>query len=243
VRVIRVPKSIRDFGGWGPVAVEIAIVTLGILLAFSLNSWWEGRQQRAREIVHLKALHQEFAENRQRLRDKEQFEKQLNERLLALIGLMRADPPASRLDLMSALARVFVAHQFEAITAAYDTMIGTGGLSVIGDAELRRSIVEVATLLKSRQETEFAENAHRAMTEAAVGKLGVVQWDALRAPSAEAARARAAQWNPEPLLADSKFQELLTFRQLQALDLWGHYRQLGNKTDELLQRLAPFAKE
>ena len=76
-----------------------------------------------------------------------------------------------------------------------------------------------------------------------MGKLGVLQWDALRAPSVEAASARAVQWNPEPLLADAKFQELLFFRQLQAKDLWGHYGRLGNKTDELLQRLAPFATE
>jgi hypothetical protein len=243
VSVIRVPKSIRDFGGWGAVAIEIAIVTVGILVAFSLNSWWEGRQQRALEIVHLKALHQEFAENRQRLRDKEEFEKRLNERLLALIGLMRANPPPTHLELMRAFALIFTSQQFEPITAAYDTMISTGGLSVIGDAELRRSIVEVATLLKSRHEDEFADNAHRALTEAAVGKLGVLQWDALRAPSVEAASARAAQWNPEPLLADAKFQERLFWRQLQAQDLWGHYGRLGKKADELLQRLAPFAAE
>jgi hypothetical protein len=240
---MRTSRSIRDFGGWGAVAIEIAIVTVGILVAFSLDSWWDGRQQRAREIVHLKALHQEFAENRQGLRDKEQFEKRLNARLLDVIGLMRADPPPTRLVLMRALAQVFEADQFEPVTAAYDTMIQTGGLSVIRDAELRRSIVELATLLKSRQEDDFAENAHRALTEAAVGKLGLRHWDALSAPSAEVASARAAAWNPQPLLTDTRFQELLIFRQLQAADLSGYYGQLGEKADDLLQRLAPFRTE
>jgi hypothetical protein len=240
---MRVPKSIRDFGGWHAVGIEIAIVVIGILVAFSLDSWWDGRQQHARELGHLKALYQEFTDNRQRLRDKEQFEKRLNERLLALIGLMRADPPPRSLDLMGALAGVFASSQFEPITAAYDAMIGTGGLSVIRDAELRHAIVELATLLKSRQEDEFAENAHRALTDAAVGKLGVAQWDALRATSVEAAAARAAKWNPAPLLSDPKFQELLIFRQLQANDLWEYYGRLGKRTDDLLQRLTPFATE
>ncbi len=240
---MRVPKSIRDFGGWHAVGIEIAIVAIGILIAFSLDSWWDGRQEHARELRHLKALYQEFADNRQRLREKEEFEKQLSARHLALIALMRADPPPQRLDLMRALARVFQARQFEPITAAYDTMIGAGGLSVIRDAELRRSIVELATLLKSRQEEEFAEHAHRALTEAAVGKLGVPHWDALRATSIEAANARAAAWNPEPLLSDAKFQDLLIFRQLQANDLSDYYGRLGKKADDLLRRLTPFATE
>lgn len=240
---MRVPKSIREFGGWHAVGIEIAIVAIGILIAFSLDSWWDGRQQHARELGHLKAVYEELTDNRQRLREKEEFEKQLNGRLLALIGLMRADPPTRPLDLMRALAGVFVARQFEPITAAYDTMIGTGGLSLIRDAELRHSIVELASLLKSRQEDEFAENAHRALTEAAIGKLGVAQWDALLTTSVEAASARAAKWNPEPLLSDPKFQELLIFRQLQAKDLSEYYGRLGKKADDLLQRLTPFATE
>ena len=240
---MRTPKSIRDFGGWGAVAIEIAIVTVGILVAFSLDSWWGGRQERARETAHLRALHQEFAQNRQRLRDKEQFERRLNERLLGLIGLIRADPPPTRVALMGALAKVFVAQQFEPVTAAYDAMIGTGGLSLIRDGQLRRSIVELATLLKSRQEDDFAENAHRALTEAAVGKLGLRHWDALSNPSTEAASARAAAWNPQPLITDTKFEELLIFRQLQAADLSGYYAQLGKRADDLLARLAPFATQ
>ena len=68
---MRVPKSIRDFGGWHAVGIEIAIVAIGILIAFSLDSWWDGRQEHARELRHLKALYQEFADNRHRLREKE----------------------------------------------------------------------------------------------------------------------------------------------------------------------------
>ena len=233
----------RSLPGWRAVAIEVGIVTLGILIAFSLDSWWDGRQERRLEVGHLRALQQEFTDNRQRLRDKEEFEKGLNQRLLALIGLMRTTPPPARLDLIRALASIFTAKQFEPVTAAYDTVIGTGGLSLIRDAELRRSIVELATLLKSRQEDAFAEEAHRALTEAAVGKLGVVQWDAMAAASPEAAAARAAQWNPGPLVTDARFQELLIFRQLQADDLSDYYGRLGQKADDLLAKLKPLTAE
>ena len=234
-------RMVREFGGWGVVTVEILIVTVGIVIAFGLNSWWEGRRDGARELAHLRALYEETVENRKRLAEKEAFEGRLNERLLALIDLIRADPPPPSFEVMGAVAKVFVSRQFEPVTAAYDELVGTGGLALIRNVQLRREIVELATLLKSRQEEEFGERAHQALTAAAVGKLGVAEWGALKAPTPEAATRQASRWNFAPLLKDAKFQDLLIFRQLQAADLHGYYREIGQRTDGLLSRLAGYA--
>jgi len=52
-------------GSW--ILAEIGIVVVGILIAFSLNSWWEGRAAAGREQDHLSALQADFTQNVARL--------------------------------------------------------------------------------------------------------------------------------------------------------------------------------
>ena len=50
---------------WKRLAVEAAAIVASILLAFAIDAWWENRQDRADELLILRALKAEFQENAQ----------------------------------------------------------------------------------------------------------------------------------------------------------------------------------
>lgn len=122
-----------------------------------------------------RALYQQTVENRQRLADTKACEGRLNERLLALIGLMRAKPPASSIEVMGALARVFASSQFELVTAAYDELVGTGALALIRDADLRRAdLLHAKDELNTLQNRKWRRESFLEDTAAAVVPLHIV---------------------------------------------------------------------
>src|SRR5512135_117904 len=94
---------------------ELAMVVLGILIAFALNSWWEGREAAQRRRAHLQALERDFQENVTRLDALTTFEAGVADasaRLLALAGRPAPLPADTALALVG---RVFSSQHFEAV--------------------------------------------------------------------------------------------------------------------------------
>src|SRR5215831_12702690 len=66
---------------------EIVIVTIGIMIAFGLNAWWEYHKERRIEQVQLKALRTDFEANVDRLKSiiaREERIQSVSQRLLSL---------------------------------------------------------------------------------------------------------------------------------------------------------------
>ena len=126
----------RDRALWRHIVVEIVIVTAGILIAFSLDSWWEGRQDTAREQSHLRALVSDFEENAARLRKVADRDERVERAAAELLALMRENPNARRDVVWPLLSSVFSSAQYEPILGAYDTLVSTGDLTLIRDEEL-----------------------------------------------------------------------------------------------------------
>ena len=91
---------------WRHIAVEIAIVSVGILIAFALDSWWQDRQDARREQLHLAALASDFRENASRLRSRAAAEHDLQEAANQLLILMDRKPNARREEVVPLLSRV-----------------------------------------------------------------------------------------------------------------------------------------
>ncbi len=45
---------------WSRIIAEGGAIIVGILLAFSIDAWWEGRQQRAGDLTHLQGVLEEL---------------------------------------------------------------------------------------------------------------------------------------------------------------------------------------
>lgn len=62
------PSDLEDPGfkwlsGWSRLFVEMLVITFGVLLAFGLNAWWEGRKQAEFDRVSLSQVYDEIDRN------------------------------------------------------------------------------------------------------------------------------------------------------------------------------------
>ena len=56
-------EQIRRFLNWRTAFAELLIVIVGVLIALSVDSWWEERSDRIEEAEHLAALRMETEQN------------------------------------------------------------------------------------------------------------------------------------------------------------------------------------
>jgi hypothetical protein len=75
---------------WPRILAEGSVIVVSILLAFSIDAWWDNRQQRHNETVLLQALLDDLIEKQDTLA----FRKRYNQAILdALQALINADTP------------------------------------------------------------------------------------------------------------------------------------------------------
>ncbi len=156
---------------WPSVLVEVAIVVAGVLVAFALNSWWQGRIASEREQAHLRALHADFRENVRRLEayvDQEQRTMEASRALLALLKEGEAPPPDTTRRL---LGQVFDSGRFQPVMGAYEALLGSGGLSLISDGSLRTALAAFASMSENRYHTWLANEYYVSFNRSVIAEL------------------------------------------------------------------------
>ena len=120
------------------IALEVAIIVVGILLAFAIDAWWEERQDRVEEEKILLGLKNEFSRYRAELEDG--VEVNSNSRLMVaeLIAATRVgtwDSESIPVDLALSTLGDSPTHDFGG--GILDAVISAGRLEMISDYELR----------------------------------------------------------------------------------------------------------
>ncbi len=230
--------TLRDRAVWRHIAVEIVIVAVGILIAFSLDSWWQGRKDYSREQTHLHALSADFQENSARLRKVVAREELVEKNAEQLLQMMRSNPDASRDEVWPLLNWVFSTTQFEPMLVAYDTLVNTGDLALIRDEELRREIVHFASTVKANWEEQFAAESYAAFRNALAGKLQMSAWGPTTGNEDAVITKRRERWSSRPLFEDPEFEDHLVVRYLQARDMKGYHSRLADQADRVVQQIA-----
>jgi hypothetical protein len=141
----------------------IAIV-LSILLAFSIDAWWDVRRDRAEEQDVLGALQQEFLANRAEAAGVIRVHERGGARIAAAHRLSAAETAALPPDSVSAtLLSLATPRTFDAVRGTLDALIGSGQMDLIRDAELRRALSVFLNLVGDSQEDAayMAEGSRR----------------------------------------------------------------------------------
>ena len=122
---------------WPRVIAEGAVIVVSILLAFGIDAWWEGKQERTEEGRYITALLDEA----HAAADELEIDRQARDgRLAALDSLQvyfvsgrgRPDAFTSWVNESASLANFFPP------TAAYDDLVSSGGLQLLRkDPEIR----------------------------------------------------------------------------------------------------------
>lgn len=228
-------KNVRS---WRWVLAETGIVVAGILIAFSLNSWWDGRAAAEREQAHLQALEADFGRNVQQLEALVGFQESVADASLGLLLIARGQEAAEAVRVERLMGQVFASDRFDATMGAYEDLVNSGGLAQIRDERLRASLATFASMLDSRYAEQYATSVYLDFNRAFLGRLGwadgVLQQ--LEGEGAGGGPGVATAWN-HALLDDPVFQEHLALRHLAEQQVAEVYRALAEQARVVLERI------
>lgn len=229
--------SKRTPGSWSWVLAETGIVVVGILIAFSLNSWWEGRTAAAQERAHLSSLHTDFEQNVERLDALAVAQDRVSGASgdLLLIARDRAAVPPDSID--GLIGEVFSSDQFDPVMGAYENLVNSGGLAQVRDDSLRSALASFAAMVDSRYAEEFSTALYLDFNREFMGRLGWAGRVIGSLPGHEEGRPEGPgeSWN-QRLLDDPAFQDHLAFRFLTQRDVAEMYRDLAAQARVVLNR-------
>lgn len=144
-------------GARARVLAEVVLVFLGILAAFSLESWRDGRRDRARELALLADMVSEFAAAEQEAEELLEQHRQIRDALDELHRLFRTSEaslhPDSTLDLTIALWSVA---SFQPEMPSYEYLVASEGLALVRSDSLRAALGSFALVrARNRQYDDF----------------------------------------------------------------------------------------
>ena len=140
---------------------DLVVVVAGILAALWLESAWQDLQDRAEEVLLLQGLRTEFVDNREQLVDRLSVWSKVRESDLAARQLMgrsidNIDTDQVRKSFRSTMGMRF----YDPRTGQLSSLISSGKLGLVRNAELRASIADWPSLIEDLEiERESAFHA------------------------------------------------------------------------------------
>ena len=112
---------------WSGLVREVGVVVAGILIAFSLDAWWDTRREKLSQEAQLRALHEEFTANRERIDQAEERHDDISLRSRALLSALQLHPAGSDVQVAdSLLASVFEWRTQPWSTGTIEALIASG---------------------------------------------------------------------------------------------------------------------
>lgn len=208
---------------------EIAVVTVGILIAFALDAWWDNRATAEQEQVHLRALASDLQQNIAALQELLEKEESVMSSCQGLLKLTRAEqaPPAASLEEL--FSSVFNSGRYEPVMGAYEALVNSGGLTLIRDESLRAALAEFAAKVQGQYAETWSNEHYFSFTREFGGRYLLLH--------AQSTAADARERAYEAMLRDPRFQEHLATRYYSERDMANKYRGLLKQAEELLAQL------
>lgn len=180
----RVADRIRD-ENWLALGLDLAVVVLGILLAFEADRLHERQQDRRLEQRYLERLRADLAA------DTAEFAVELSrlENRLAQTQLLEdavRDPEGvagNPSDFVRAVEQV-TWRSFPSVTRyTYDELLTSGRMTLLTSEHLRRAMAEYYTLLEDERRLGFGENDQERFRDETLGLLSAAHLSAIEDPS------------------------------------------------------------
>lgn len=140
-------RSARRGWSWRPslrwFAAEIAVIVAGVLIALTLDSWWQGRQDAASERSYLVLVGRDLDQMEADLEELVEFESQMVEHGLRAYRILSAKVASdeARAQVSESLAQLLNRRTMSVTDATYRDLLSTGGLRLVRDRELRDRLV------------------------------------------------------------------------------------------------------
>lgn len=143
---------------WPEYLLEILVITIGILGAFSLNNWKDESQNNSEEQIILKGLQSEFKQNLEELKSDHYYNALCLEATKTLLQFNGKSTPATRID--SLLGHVLNYASFEPRLGVVNDVISSGKLNLIQDERLRYLLTQWSGELDDLSEDNIMRRDH-----------------------------------------------------------------------------------
>jgi len=152
-------ESRRTFLG-GAGLIELALLVLGILLAFGLEAWWANRSQQLELRGELENVLVEFDSNRQLIEQYLGWHDRSAAGTSALIDLLESAGPRSIEIPDSLIWDVGFTPTYDPRTGALGALLTSGRFGLIADAELRGALAGFDGYLRDARDEEMRARAY-----------------------------------------------------------------------------------
>ncbi len=217
---------------WTRIVAEGFAIVVSILLAFGIDAWWNGRQQRAAELEALRAIHQEFQTNRELLRTVEEMHSEAlmaSRALLALAEIPRTELPAPD-SIEHLLQNARNNWTFDPLDGALNSLLNAGELGLVSSLDLRVALAAWPDLVQELNEDEVIQRNE--IQERFTPYLGerIPLRGLFRAEEGPA----ASQTDYAELIRGIQFMNLLEVRRRIAQNILGELRSVHRTLDEII---------
>ncbi|MGD2123909.1 MAG: DUF6090 family protein [Gemmatimonadota bacterium] len=228
---------------WIRIGAEAVAVIASILIAFSLDAWWDGLQASPREQQYLVGLEQDFQANQSDLRRTIQIQDTVLQSIQELVRFGATTLPSPDADTVKRLImRVFtdINVRFTPTIGTYQELRNTSNLHVLTNDSLRilLSDLDGAVRRVSRVEEGADDSWSRSVTEHLVTRLDLVGLlpKEMLGPDREL-QLRPAGIDLSGLPRDRVFSNIMVGRLAATVVRLSMYRDLEVKTGEILSVL------
>jgi hypothetical protein len=208
---------------------EIAVVTVGILIAFALEAWWDNRATAAQEQVHLRALASDLEQNIAALKTQIATEEKIMAGSGELLRRGRREAARSADSLDDLFSMVFNSIRYEPVLGAYEALVNSGGLTLIRDEALRAALAGYAATIRGRYHESWSDEHYFAFAREFAGRYMLIK--------TEAGDGDALRQGYEKMLRDDRFREHLILRYFSERDMAAKYRGLLEQAEKLQAQL------
>ena len=141
---------------WRRLGIQSLAVLVSILLAFSIDAWWDGHQERGREADLLLAMAADFEASRPQLQDRRALAERTARANGLLLDVLAAQPPGTPLTVPDSLIlATLTGPTYEPSTNALDAALASGEIELIKSPELRSQLATWRRTLRDTTEDEF----------------------------------------------------------------------------------------
>jgi hypothetical protein len=206
---------------------EIGIVTVGILIAFTLDAWWDGRSLARDEQAHLRALASDFQQNVDSLKKLIELEQQIAASSHQLLLRAQSNAPSPE-PLTKPFSGVFNSARYEPVMGAYEALVNSAGLTLIHDDSLRAALAQFAAQVNDQYSERWSNELYFAFARDFGGRI-VLGFQRTN----QAEREREFQ----ELLQDPRFQGHIAMRHSAERDMGRKYAALLRNAESVLSQV------
>ena len=221
---------------WGRIAAEGAAIVVGILLAFAIDAWWDAKQDRKAEEVHLDALRVEFIDVAGLVAAELDQLEAAADTTRWLLSLSPDEAMAvGESTIADALVVIFRLGRLNLSSGALDALMASGRLGLLSDPELTEQLAawpaalaevyENASWLVESQEQRLVPTIHRY-----AGGL----WTARRSGLLEDFPATRFAPQIGPMFSDSRLESALANQAVRIRVTQDRYEQLAHRAGSIL---------